>query len=220
MTALYKTGDGAAAFERRLTDARIEMYRLDGSVKGLEQVFAGFGITEDEATGTETSTNETDAMLLPSRGEATVTVNGGCVHVGFPHHPPADHEHPGSCRAAVVHIQARRPPTKGIDVSGILGRVDLEKAIYKEMYWGGASGTTPVPQPAYGSISFKFEAAEEAETGTPYSVEFVLPRVELRMGNFQSRGQDLIRFDIQFMMIDDVTTPLTINIVNKVATQY
>ena len=40
------------------------------------------------------------------------------------------------------------------------------------------------------------------------------------MGNFQSRGQDLIRFDLNFMMIDDVTTPITVTIVNGKTTQY
>ena len=146
LTALYSTGDGGDKFERRLTDARVEMYRLDGSVKGLEQVFAGFGITEDEAAGTETSTNETDAMLLPSRGEATVNVLGGSFTSAF-----------RTTRLQIANTLDRAEqklfafkrddlPQKGLDVTGILGRIDLEKDIYKKMYWAAPPAPRPCPR--------------------------------------------------------------------------
>lgn len=217
MTALQNMGDGADAFERRVTDGRIETLRWDASVRGIQQAFAGYGITEDAAAGTEESVNEEDAMLLPSKGSATVSIGGQAFTskfrgLRFLINNPLDRN-----QQDMFAVKRSDLPPTGIEAGGSLQRLDIDYTTYKRLNWGGASGTGPASTSVTGAVTFKFEAAEIVEATTPYSVEVILPSVEFRMGQFQASGRDLIRFDLAFLMVDNVSEPITIKIVNKLA---
>jgi hypothetical protein len=92
--------------------------------------------------------------------------------------------------------------------------------VYKKLKWGGSSGTGPSTAAVKGDIRFKFQSAENIATDlVPYEFEITIPRCEFRMGNFQARGRELVRFDLAGLMIDDensYTNPITMNLINTV----
>ena len=66
----------------------------------------------------------------------------------------------------------------------------------------------------------RFESAEIIPTDlVPWQFEITIPRCEFRMGNFQARGRELIRFDLAGLMVDDENSfanPITMKLVNTV----
>lgn len=214
MTALHGIGDGADKFERRVTDGRVEQFRLDAGARGIQQVFAGVGITEDAAAGTETATNEADAMLLPTSGAATINL-GGAAFTSAIRGFRFLIQNPVSKTELKLFQMARDDiPQTGIEAGGTLQRLDIDYNTYKRFLWGGTSGTGPTAVNVTGDLDIKFNAAEMAEGATPYSLQIIIPKVEFRIGNFAAQGRELVRADAAFFMIDDNATPISVKVVN------
>ena len=218
MTVLHSIGDGAAKFERRATDARVEMLRIDAGSRGSLITFSGFGLREDTALGTEEAVNESDAMMLPSKGRATVTVDGLAFTAPFRGFRMLVSNPLSRTEQQMFSLEHDDLPPTGFDINGTLMQLDVDFPTYKLMEWGGLTGDGPDAAPVRGSLNIKFEGTEIAGSTLPYSVEIDIPSLDLRMGQFEARGRNLIRFDMAFMMVDDVLTPITIKVINTKST--
>jgi hypothetical protein len=217
MTALHSYGDGGERYELRATDARVEQWSLEAGPRGIQQTFAGTGIKEDPADGTETSVNETDAMLLPSKGAATITVMGESFTspirgLRFVVSNPVDKR-----EQELFALTRSDLPQTGMEVGGEFQGIDMTFANYKLLKWAADTATGPTEKAITGDVSFKFESAEMLEATTPYSAEVIIPNCEFRLGNFRARGIDLVRAPLAFLMLDAAATPLTVKFVNGVA---
>lgn len=215
VTAIQSLGDGANKYVRRATDGRIEQMRLDVGPQGMTAAFAGVAIDESEATGEEDADEETDLMLLPSKGAATISMDavaftGAVRGLRLVMSNPVDRRD-----QALWSIKRGDLAPTGLEVGLILQGVDMTYDVYQRLTWGGAAGTGPVQGAVRGAADFKFESVAANSGGSlPASLQMILPSLEMRLGNFQARGRDLVRADISCLMIDDVATPLTARLVN------
>ena len=215
LTALQSLGDGAEKFSRLAVDSRLEQLRLDVGPQGMSGAFTGIGIEEKAAAGTETPDLETDLMLLPSKGAATINLGGVAFDASI-----------RGLRLMISNPLDKRDQqlftlkrgdlaATGMEIGGVLQGIDMTYDTYKKLTWGGTSGTGPTQGAVTGDVDVKFESAGLIEGSTlPASLQAIFPKVEYRLGQFQARGKDLIRADIAFLMIDDVATPATLKLVN------
>jgi hypothetical protein len=220
LTAIHSYGEGAEKFELRATDARIEQLVIEANTRGVMATFAGLGIKEDAATGSETGSLENEAMILPSKGACTINIEGqpfttSLRGLRFLVSNPTDKNEQN-----LFALERSDLPSTGIECGFSAQGLDLSRDVYKRLNWGGLSGVGPVTDAVSGDITFRFESAELIPTdNVPWQLEVTIPRCEFRMGNFQARGRDLIRFDLAGLMIDDENSfanPITMRLVNTV----
>jgi hypothetical protein len=221
LTAIHSYGEGADLFSLMATDARIEQLVIEANTRGVMATFAGLGIKETAATGSETGTVDNEAMLLPSKGACTINIEGAAFTTSlrglrFLISNPTDKNEQN-----LFSLERSDLPSTGIECGFAAQGLDLDYSVYRKLKWGGASGTTPTVNAVKGDITFRFQSAENIATdNVPYEFEIMIPRCEFRMGNFQARGRELIRFDLAGLMIDDensFTNPITMNLINTVA---
>lgn len=222
LTAIHTYGEGADLFSLRATDARIEQLVIEANTRGVMATFAGLGIKEDAATGSETGTAENEAMLLPSKGACTINIEGQAFTTSlrglrFLISNPTDKNEQN-----LFSLERSDLPSTGIECGFAAQGLDLSKTVHDQLKWGGVGGAGPSVVAVSGDITFRFQSAETIPTdNVPWEFEVSIPRCEFRMGNFQARGRELIRFDLAGLMVDDensFTNPITMRLINTVAT--
>ena len=215
LTALQSLGDGSDKYSRLAVDSRIEQIRIDVGPQGMSGAFTGVGIEETAAAGTEDPDLETDLMLLPSKGSATISLGGGAFEATIRGlrlmvSNPLDKR-----EQALFSLKRGDLAATGMEIGGVLQGIDMTYDTYKKLMWGGTAGTGPTQGAVSGAVDVKFESAGLIQgSSLPASLQAIFPKVEYRLGQFQARGKDLIRADIAFLMIDDNATPATFKLVN------
>ena len=221
LTAIHSYGEGAERFELRATDARIEQFVIEANTRGVMATLAGLGIKESAAAGNETGSLENEAMILPSQGACTINIEGQAFTTSlrglrFLISNPTDKNEQN-----LFALERSNLPSTGIECGFSAQGLDLTRDVYKQLNWGGVAGVGPVANAVSGDITFRFQSAEKIPTdNVPWEFEITIPRCEFRMGNFQARGRDLIRFDLAGLMVDDENSfdhPITMNLINTVA---
>ena len=221
LTAIHSYGEGADLFSLMATDARIEQLVIEANTRGVMATFSGLGIKETAATGSETGTVDNEAMLLPSKGACTINIEGAAFSTSlrglrFLISNPTDKNEQN-----LFSLERSDLPSTGIECGFAAQGLDVSYGVYKKLKWGGTSGTTPTVGAVSGDITFEFQSAEVIPSNVlPYKFKITIPRCEFRMGNFQARGRELVRFDLAGLMIDDensYTNPITMNLINTVA---
>jgi hypothetical protein len=219
LSGVMGRGDGAGLWERKFVDGRIEQLQIGGGPKGLTLGFGGSALSETDPAGTETYVSESSELIVPSVGSATITIAGSAYS--------------GSVRG--LQFQAQNPVDKneqrlwafergdlqpmGLDFALQLMQLDVDAALYETFHQNNAAGTGPAPSSIVGALEFNFQSANDIPTGDdPFSLTIAIPSVEMRLGAIQSRENQLIRTDLAALMVDDVTTPITVTLVNNQAT--
>lgn len=220
LTAVHSYGEGADKFSLRATDARIEQMVVEANPRGCMLTFAGLGIKEDASPETETGVLENESMLLPSKGACTINIEGvefttSVRGLRFLISNPTD-----KGEQNLFNLERSDLPSIGMECGFAAQGLDVSYAVYKQLKWGGSSGTGPTVDAVQGDIIFRFETAENIPTdAVPYRFEIMIPRAEFRMGNFQARGRELVRFDLAGLMIDDensYSNPITMRLINEI----
>ena len=179
---------------------RIEQLVIEASTRGVMATFAGLGIKEDAATGSETGASETEYMLLPSKGACTINIEGQSFTsslrgLRFLLSNPTD-----KGEQNLFALERSDLPSTGIECGFSATGLDVGLCHATRSSSGAAlSGTGPTVQAVQGDVTFNFQSAELMGAGNdayPYRFAVTIPRCELRMGQFRAQGRDLVRFDL------------------------
>jgi len=216
LTGMMGRGDGAGLWERKFVDGRLEMLQIQGGPRGLMLGFAGSALREVTPVGTETFVSEATELLVPSVGSATISIGGSAFT--------------GPVRGLQFQIQNELDKNEqrlfafergdlqnmGFDCALQLMQIDVDKTLYQYFHQNKADTSGPAAASIPGSLSFTFQSANNisAEAAVPYSIAVTIPSVEMRIGAIQSQRNQLIRTDLAALMVDDVTTPITVTLIN------
>lgn len=220
-TAMERHGSVATGFERRAVDSRLKTLGINADTKQIECSLTGVGLVEGNAAASGLTRNdEASYKLLPSIGSVTATVNSTALvsrvrGLTFELTNEFDEE-----EIALFETARADLPINGAGIQGAIQGIDVDFDTYKKVIRGGTSGTAPSLSALTGSLIYEYKSAVNIGVSTtPYSLKIEMPSVEFRMPDeaIEANGQDQIRFDIEYMMIDNVTTPITITLVNDTA---
>lgn len=223
VTALHSYADGGDLFTLRAVDARIEQIAIEASTRGTMLTMAGVGLTENAATGSETFINEGDKMLLPSKGACTININGATLTAPIRGLRMMISNPLNKNEQTMFQLARADLPANGIEAGFSAAGIDVDYALYRSLKWGGTAGVGPVVGSVQGDVTFNFQSAELIGTAAgdllPYSTTVTINNVEMRMGNFQARGRELVRFDLAGIMVDtDVNAaPIVVQVQNGIA---
>lgn len=216
LTGLVRMGSGADILTRQLKALRLSEARFDFGRMSMTAAISGLALDEKEGTGSETVTPEVDQMFAPFTGSMAF---GAIATVGN----PLTHQMTIS-RAieeddfSLHSYQLNDNLETSFAVSGVMQGVMLTANMYKNLVYGSTNGTTPSGVTLTDSLTFSF-ASPANITGqvVPYSVSFAFLKVAVTLANFQASGNNTVRADVAWRMIDAVSSaPITVTLANEV----
>lgn len=222
LTALHKMVGTSASLERKAANIQINQLSIEAGLDEIMCNITGEGDAETNAAGTETKAAETAIEMSTATGTYTPII-GADTSTASVHG-----SHTFTIDNALKSKQRRLWSTtyspsvrESIGASGTLSGVDVDAdtyEYYQNIVRGGSGGTAPSLTPATGSMAFNYKSSSViGVTAAYYSLTVTLPSVYWTLANFQSSGNELIRCDATYTMVDNVATPLTIVLVNNVA---
>lgn len=219
LTALHKWS-GATDLERKVTNLRGESLAFNADLNQIQCVFGGVGLVEGNATGSETKVSEATTLLKPNTGSVTFEVGGSGISTTYRGNQMTIAQQLDRDER-VLHSSGRAGLSRlSIDVTGTLQGIDIDLGTYahwKALKRGGA-GTAPSLTAVTGLLSWQFtSAANITGAAVPYSLTTTLAEAAYDMVSPNANGQDLIRGDITYQMIDSSSSPLSIVLVNDQA---
>jgi hypothetical protein len=106
-------------------------------------------------------------------------------------------------------------------LSGQMRGMEFNSALYNELYYGGAGtliGAELSTISVLTGLTFELNTSRLIPSAAaPYKFIVNIPKAEIRMTNFRAQGNEVIRAECQWKMIDDAATPpVRIEITNNV----
>jgi hypothetical protein len=206
---------GSARFERKIKDVRLTQLQIASTRTNITVTADGIGLDEIVAAGTETVAADVNERILPTTGSLAL----GTLALG------EAREHTITITRAVdeddqkQHSQARADlPEMSFDIRGQMRGLDLSFNTYKKLVWGGTSGTAPSLETVTDTLTVLWESAHDISgAAVPYSLQMALLKAEFRLTNFEAQGNNIVRCDVDYTMIDDsASAPATFTLANGV----
>jgi Phage tail tube protein len=213
---LHAIGEGSGRFERKMRDIRFTNFQLEADRRTLQLSVDGMGIEDAISTGTETTTTEVSAKIMPTQGVLT----WGTQALGTPRGHTFTISRPVDEEDQKLHTFGLDGlPEMGWEVTGTLRGLDLDLNFYKKLVWGGTSGIGPSAINVIDSLTFSYASPGNIPTASsPYLFQVAMTKVELILTNFEAAGNNVIRADVDYRMIDDLAAqPMTITVDNTIA---
>lgn len=217
LSVLHRVGIGASQFERKIKDVRLTQMQLVSTRQNIRLTTQGAGIDELVSLGSETVTSEPNFRILPVKG----SIAFGTLALGAPREHTITIARPVDTEDQKQHSYGLADlPETGFEINGELRGLDLTFDTYKKLVWGGTSGTAPDMASVIDTLTVKWETASNiVGAAVPYSLQLALLKAEFRLvGTPRAQGNSIVRCDINYTMIDDVSSaPATFTLVNGVA---
>lgn len=215
LTVLSKIG----SVTRRAVDCRINSLAIEANTRGINWTAGMLGLSTGTAPGSETGSDEALVKMLP--GEGTLTLLDGATTIledgtdvlqalNMNIANPLDDEDQSLFAFTRADLQQQ-----GVDVTGKLNGLEVDYDNYTLLVYG--DGTTPSPSVKVLSLDWKWESAVEFVTNYPYSLRVQVPQAEFNLDDFEANGNNIVRWDTTWRMVDNVTDPITVTLVNGTA---
>ncbi len=219
LSALWYVATEDAAMTLKSTDVRLTKLSLNATPDSVEGQIEGSGLSALEASGSETLVSEAAHEILPTAGSLTVqssstplftAVRG--VNFEFTQELLEDDR-------TLFTATRQDLPIKSQSAQITFSGVDISRALYRKVVNAGSSNTTASLSPFTGDLTYQFESADFVSGSVPYSLTVTMPSVQYEFsdGTIQAQNDDQVRVDVVAKMIDNVTTPLTIVLVNGIS---
>lgn len=220
--------DSGSALERLIKDVRTTQLKIDANQDGVSYSAELSGLSLAASAGTETKTDEPAYKMLRNSGTFALTYDPAGTPVVISSHSSAPPrglsitiDNPVTTEDYALWSAALNdsPRGDGIRVEGEFSGLPITWSVYKQLTWGGTSGTAPSTTWLPCSIDFKFQTAEIISASTPYSLQITIPRAEVWIdpAGFKANGADDIRWTAKWRLIASTSTPFTATLVNAIA---
>lgn len=220
--------DSGSTLERLIKDVRVTQLKIDADKNGVAYSAKMSGLSEAASAGTETKTDEPAYKLTRNSGTFALTYDPAGTPVVISSHTSAPPrglsmtiDNPVTTDDYALWTTALNdnPRGDGIRVEGEFSGLPITWSVYKQLLWGGASGTAPSATWVECSLDFKFNSVEFVSASTPYSLQVTIPRAEVWLdpAGFRARNGDDIRWTAKWRLYAGTGSPFTATLVNAVA---
>jgi hypothetical protein len=213
---------GGSSFSRRALSARASQLNITATNTDIRCDIAGTALDEGNVSGTPTYVSEVTTQILPTVGSITCnfdsatltsTIRGATINI-------AQQLKDGKEELPLFQANRNSLDRQNFGITGDLQGVDADFDLWKKIIRGGTSGTAPSLVVVPGDLEITFSSAGDmGATGTPYSVTFNFPSIQytLPTEGIRNNADDLVRVAVGWNMLADVATPVTVTVVNDVA---
>ncbi|MCA1806942.1 MAG: hypothetical protein LC687_03660, partial [Actinobacteria bacterium] len=175
----------------------------------------GMALEESKAAGTETVATPITSEFSSMLGSLTW---GSLVEQSIPREHVININRPLDTDDARLHSAG----LNGLDetsfsIDGVMRGIVLTRASYEELMYDATDVLSLAP--IFDSLTFKFQTPDMITGAVPYSVQFALPVVEVRLDSFEARDNNSVLVDLSWRMIDESSAqPVVITLVDTVST--
>jgi hypothetical protein len=220
MTCAWNVDETDGAFVTRGVDCRATAFGLNATPTEIEHTLTMSGLTLEPMSGSPTYTSEVSDEIVPWLGaRTTLTVGGYAVvervrGVNFQIENSLRSDDPALWEIARVDL-----PQTSIGATCEISDINISDDIYEALVYGAANASSVSLAAITGAIDIKWTSASNIPTGAvPYSLQIAMPSVSWSMSSApQASADDMITVGLTATMVDNVATPLTITLVNDVA---
>lgn len=211
LTALHSIGEGSGRMHTRVRDVRLTNLQIQADNERVQLQVDGVGIAEEASTGNETISVPPAVRFLPSTGTFAWGTLAG-LSVPRQHTVtiarPVDENDQKLHSFGLADVQEM-----GFAVTGQMTGVDMSKDVYNLLVRGGGQGASTIT--VTDSLTFSYESGGPMEDETdPYLFQVALRKVDVTLTSFEASGNNAIRCDLTWQMIDDdpEADPITITL--------
>lgn len=222
LTAYSMIGE-TSGFDLIAQDVRLSQLTFTADSSGIMVAGSGLGRLLANAAGTETFTAEADAVLSQANGAFTLTATDiTAATLGTPRGHTLVIDNPLDDSEQELHTMNRSTfsPT-GKTITGTITGLVFSENIWKEMYWGSASGTAIViPYPTSTNLTFNWQSAGNISStvAVPHKFTVAIPVLQWDMQPFDITGGGNVVYDCAYRMTDSLSAaPITFTLQNSIS---
>src|SRR5262245_43668088 len=226
LTTYLRSGSGSQGFTRQIKDCRFSSAELTLNRQGSTWRLQGMGLNETGiANAGITVTSELPDMFLPFLGGMvwdTAVTGGSAFDFGIGREHTITFTRPIEEDDQLLHNFGRNDNQEmSFEVGGQIRGLDFTSALYSALVYnnvGSMIGASPSAITVLSGMTIELNTAANIPAATAtYKFILNIPRAEINMDNFRYQGNDMVRADVTWTMIDDqVTPPVRIEITNNV----
>lgn len=208
--------------ERRATDGRVSELVIASGPTGIRYNGNLRALVEDDPTGLETFTSEQLDEFLPTIGSITVNYDpdgtpasmfSTLEQATLTIRNPFD-----EAQQSLFNFGRTDLPQNGLTAMARFEGLYMDYDNYERIQRAGVGNTSPSEEAAIASVEYTYQTAAEIEPGQPYEITTTIPHAQISLSDFQASGTDIVEWAFDAEMIDDVAEPITITLINDVAT--
>lgn len=217
ITNYLRMGAGASKFTRQIQDVRLSQLVITlNKGNGATVRATGMGLSETGiADGSYSVVAEVDTQFQPFLGGFiwNLAVSGGSdYNFGIMREHVITIDRPIEQDDQLLHNFGRNDNQEmSFGVMGDVRGLEFDINVYNELYYGGVGSivaATPSVISVLTGLTLELNTGRFIpSTSTPYKFIINIPKAEIRMTNFSARGNEIIRADCRWKMIDDAATP-------------
>lgn len=211
--------NASVAWYRRARASRGKKFSVKADPNAVICDIEGLGLVELNGAAI-TAANETVEVsdeLEPTLGSLTIGLSGITIPLVRGLTMDFETSYDEDDKALFQTARAGLNPKKQT-VKGTITGIDVLKDVYERIVRGAVGGTAVSTAVQTSALSWEFQSAGLIPGGAiPYKWNQAFTKVQWKMGNIEAKNDDEIRFDLEWEMVDDNTTPMTATITNLVA---
>jgi hypothetical protein len=159
--------------------------------------------------------NEDDTMFMPFLGGLiwdTAVSGGSDYNFGLPREHVVTFDRPIEEDDQLLHVYSRNDNQEmSFGMTGEMRGMEFNATFFNEMFYGGVGtmvGASLGTAPVLSGLTFELNTSQLIPSAAaPYKWIVNIPKVEVRALNMRASGNEIIRSDIRWKMIDDAATP-------------
>jgi hypothetical protein len=215
LTNYLRAGSGADKFTRQIQDVRFNQLVITLTrTSGATVRATGMGLNETVvADGGYSVIAEADTQFQPFLGGFLWnTAVGSDYNFGSFREHVITIDRPIEEDDQYLHEFSRNDNQEmSFGVSGEIRGLEFNPAVYNELYYGGVgtlTGASLSVTSVLTGLTMELNTSRVIPTTlTPYKFIMNIPKAEIRMTNFRFQGNEIVRADARWRMIDDAATP-------------
>jgi len=220
MTSAWNVEESDAAFISRGVDMRATSLNLAISPEQIEASMELRGLTLQPMSGSPTYVSEqTDEIVPWMLTRTTLTLNSYTISERIRSMEFAVANTMREDDRAIGETVRTNLGQQSIDITMAFGEINISDDIYEAFHFGATGGSTVSLSAVTGAIDLKFTSEDNISgAAVPYSIQIAIPSVSWAMDSEpEASGDELITAGVTASMIDDSATPITVTVVNNIA---
>ena len=219
ITAYEYLGE-AGGFDKIATDVRLSQMAFAADNTGIIVNGTGVGITDADAAGSETLTEEVNYQLSQANGSFLITSTDlTAATIGTPRGHTFTIDNPVDESEQQLHSFGRATfsPT-GKAITGVMTGFQFSENAYSELVWGSAAGTAPLITIPEAQLTWNFQTPRFITGAIPYKATFDIAVAHVNIQPYDISAGGQILYDLNYEMVDSTSSaPVTITLQNDYA---
>jgi hypothetical protein len=220
VTAIWKVDDSDAAYYQRGVDGRCTSLTITVNTDEIMCTAEISFLSVAPLSGSPTYVAEQSDEIVPWVGARTGITIGGYTVVEVLRGAEIGFENTLRDQDKALWTQTRvNMQRQSINGTCNFTEINVSDSIYEALYYGADAGSTVATAPVTGAVDVEWRSAANISGAVvPYKFQYAAPSVQWEAGGMPTAsGDNLVTIGANGTVVGNVSTPITVTVVNNVA---